>query len=144
MFFEKNTYERMNMMFDFGWQEFIVIAFVLILVVGPKDLPHVLKAFRKFTQQARQMAYQFTTALEEATSDTALDDVKTLVSEVKSKRIDGRISSALKDNAITSELTDLTSDLDFKKSDITPTIDKTLDNRTVSPKKPKKPAKKDG
>jgi len=26
-------------MFDFGWQEFLVIAFVLVLVVGPKDLP---------------------------------------------------------------------------------------------------------
>ena len=33
-------------MFDFGWQEFMMIAFVLVLVVGPKDLPKVLRGFR--------------------------------------------------------------------------------------------------
>ena len=34
-------------MFDFGWQEFMMIAFVLVLVVGPKDLPKVLRGFSK-------------------------------------------------------------------------------------------------
>ena len=34
-------------MFDFGWQEFMMIAFVLVLVVGPKDLPKVLRGFTK-------------------------------------------------------------------------------------------------
>ena len=33
-------------MFDFGWQEFMMIAFVLVLVVGP-NLPKVLPAFQK-------------------------------------------------------------------------------------------------
>ena len=43
-------------MFDFGWQEFMMIAFVLVLVVGPKDLPKVLRGVSKITGQARQMA----------------------------------------------------------------------------------------
>ena len=38
-------------MFDFGWQEFMVIAFVLVLVVGPKDLPRVLRAFTSFRRK---------------------------------------------------------------------------------------------
>ena len=30
-------------MLDIGWQEFILVGFVLLIVVGPKDLPRVLK-----------------------------------------------------------------------------------------------------
>ena len=34
-------------MFDFGWQEFMMIAFVLVLVVGPRILPKVLRGFHQ-------------------------------------------------------------------------------------------------
>ncbi|MGO8656722.1 Sec-independent protein translocase protein TatB, partial [Rhizobium ruizarguesonis] len=34
-------------MFDIGWTELLVIAVVLIVVVGPKDLPPMLRAFGK-------------------------------------------------------------------------------------------------
>ena len=50
-------------MFDFGWQEFLVIAFVLVLVVGPKDLPKVLKTVTKYIRNMRQMASNFIVAL---------------------------------------------------------------------------------
>ncbi|RVP15014.1 twin-arginine translocase TatA/TatE family subunit, partial [Sinorhizobium meliloti] len=32
-------------MLDIGWTELVVIAIVLIIVVGPKDLPPMLRAF---------------------------------------------------------------------------------------------------
>ena len=38
-------------MFDLGWQEFLVIAFVLVIVVGPKDLPKVLKTITGYLKQ---------------------------------------------------------------------------------------------
>ena len=44
-------------MFDFGWQEFLVIAFVLVLVVGPKDLPKVLKTVTKYIRNMRPVSY---------------------------------------------------------------------------------------
>ena len=43
-------------MFDFGWQEFMMIAFVLVLVVGPKDLPKVLRGFTKL--QAKRVRWR--------------------------------------------------------------------------------------
>ena len=63
-------------MFDFGWQEFLVVAFVLVLVVGPKDLPKVLRAFTKFTSQARRMSSEFSRSLQEMADDEDLKDVK--------------------------------------------------------------------
>ncbi len=74
-------------MFDFGWQEFMMIAFVLVLVVGPKDLPKILRGFTKFTGQARQMAREFTRSLEDVAVESDLKDVKTMMSDVKSGNI---------------------------------------------------------
>ena len=75
-------------MFDFGWQEFMMIAFVLVLVVGPKDLPKVLRGFTKVTGQARKMAREFTQSLEDVAADSDMKDVKTMVSDLKSGNLD--------------------------------------------------------
>jgi sec-independent protein translocase protein TatB len=71
-------------MFDFGWQEFLVVAFVLVLVVGPKDLPKVLRAFTKFTSQARRMSSEFSRSLQEMADDEDLKDVKKVLQDAKS------------------------------------------------------------
>ena len=90
-------------MFDFGWQEFMMIAFVLVLVVGPKDLPKVLRGFTKVTGQARQMAREFTRSLEDVAADSDMKDVKTMVSDLKSGNLDN-VARAV-DDAVTPELT---------------------------------------
>jgi sec-independent protein translocase protein TatB len=41
-------------MFDVGWTELLVIAVVLIVVVGPKDLPPMLRARLNWTTFARR------------------------------------------------------------------------------------------
>ena len=75
-------------MFDFGWQEFMMVAFVLVLVVGPKDLPKVLRGFTKFTRQARHMAREFTQSLEEVGADGNIREVKTMVADLKSGNLE--------------------------------------------------------
>ena len=40
-------------MLDLGWQELMMVAFVLVLVVGPKDLPRVLRGVAICRQGAR-------------------------------------------------------------------------------------------
>ncbi len=75
-------------MFDFGWQEFMMIAFVLVLVVGPKDLPKVLRGFTKITGQARQMAREFTRSLEDVAADGDMKEVKSMVADLKSGNLE--------------------------------------------------------
>ncbi len=83
-------------MFDFGWQEFMVIAFVLVLVVGPKDLPRVLRAFTKFTSQARKMSSDFTKSLQEMSKDDELKEIKNVLQDAKAGNFD-EISDLLED-----------------------------------------------
>ena len=41
-------------MLDIGWQEFTLVAFILLIIVGPKDLPKVLKSIFKFIDKIKK------------------------------------------------------------------------------------------
>ena len=75
-------------MFDLGWSEFLIIGFVLMMVVGPKDLPKVLRTFSKLTSQARSMAREFTSSLEDATKASEMGDVKKFVTDLKTGNLE--------------------------------------------------------
>ncbi|RST86497.1 twin-arginine translocase subunit TatB [Aquibium carbonis] len=66
-------------MFDIGWPEMMVIAVVLIVVVGPKDLPRMLRTFGKTTSSLRRMAGDFRKQFDDALKEAELDDVKSTI-----------------------------------------------------------------
>lgn len=65
-------------MFDIGWSELLVVAVVMIIVVGPKDLPGMLRTFGRTMNQVRRTANdfkrQFNEALEDAEAESGLKD----------------------------------------------------------------------
>jgi sec-independent protein translocase protein TatB len=70
-------------MLDIGWTELLVIAIVLIVVVGPKDLPPMLRAFGKMTSNLRKMAGEFRSQFDEALRESDLDDVRRTISDAQ-------------------------------------------------------------
>lgn len=70
-------------MFDIGWSEILVIAVVLIVVVGPKDLPPMIRAFGKTMAGLRKMAGDFRTQFDEALKEADMDDVRQTISDVR-------------------------------------------------------------
>ena len=70
-------------MFDIGWTEMLVIAVVMIVVVGPKDLPKMLRTFGKTTAKLRSMAGDFQKQFNEALKEAELDDVKKSVDSLR-------------------------------------------------------------
>jgi sec-independent protein translocase protein TatB len=71
-------------MFDVGWSEILVIAVVLIVVVGPKDLPRMLRSFGRTTAKLRVMAGDFRRQFDEALREAELGDVKDTLDSVRS------------------------------------------------------------
>ena len=73
-------------MFDIAWTEILVVAVIAILVVGPKELPAMLRAFGKTFGQVRRTAREFQNtfndALREAERQAGLDDVKKNIDDV--------------------------------------------------------------
>jgi sec-independent protein translocase protein TatB len=70
-------------MFDIGWTEMLVIAIVMIVVVGPKDLPKMLRTFGKTTAKLRSMAGDFQKQFNEALKEAELDEVKKSVDSLR-------------------------------------------------------------
>jgi len=71
-------------MLDIGWTELMVVAVILIVVVGPKDLPPMIRAFGKMTKRLRQTAGEFRAQFDEALREAELDDLKNSVNDIRS------------------------------------------------------------
>lgn len=70
-------------MLEIGWTELLVIAVVLIVVVGPKDLPPMLRAFGKMTTRLRTMAGDFRSQFDEALREADLDEVRRTIDDAR-------------------------------------------------------------
>lgn len=70
-------------MFELGWTEIVVIAIVLIIVVGPKDLPGMLRGFGRTMSKLRSMAGEFRSQFDEALKEAELDDVRKTIGEAR-------------------------------------------------------------
>src|SRR5690606_2145623 len=60
-----------------------VIAIVLIVVVGPKDLPQMLRTFGRMVTKMRGMAGEFRQQFDEALREADLDDVRKTISDAQ-------------------------------------------------------------
>ncbi len=63
-------------MFDMGWDEMLLIGVVSLVVVGPKDLPKVLRQAGVWARRAREMASEFQRGIDEMARESDLADLK--------------------------------------------------------------------
>ncbi len=63
-------------MFDIGWQELFLVALVTILVVGPKELPRVLRTFSAAVRKMRGLTNDFHRGIDELAREADLDDIR--------------------------------------------------------------------
>ena len=78
-------------MFDLGWQEFFLIAVIGLLVVGPKDLPGVIRTVVKWIRKVRGMARDFQHQVEEVAREAELDEIREEAKKLSRSDIAGTI-----------------------------------------------------
>ena len=76
-------------MLDIGGWEFLLVAFVLIMVVGPKELPKMLRGFTRVMRQVRSMAAEFSRNMQNMADDAELGDLKSTLEDVKRGNLAG-------------------------------------------------------
>jgi sec-independent protein translocase protein TatB len=81
-------------MLDIGGWEFLVVAFVLIMVVGPKELPRMLRSFTQFSRSMRKMAREFTDGMNQIANDAEVAELKKAMNEAKDGDLD-KLASAI-------------------------------------------------
>lgn len=57
-------------MLDIGWSELLIIGALALIVVGPRDLPHLLRSVGQWVGKIKRMGREFQRSLEDAARET--------------------------------------------------------------------------
>jgi sec-independent protein translocase protein TatB len=71
-------------MFDISWTEFVLIGVVALIVIGPKELPAVMRTVGQWTRKVRSMAADFQHQFQEAMREAEMADLKKQVDDLAS------------------------------------------------------------
>ena len=111
-------------MFDFGLgsTELLMIAIIALIVVGPKDLPKLLRTIGKYVGKIKTMAREFQGHIEDAAKETGVDELKKDFTEAGSfdfdedfKQQEEELSKVFEDAAL--DLTDKPEQIETDKSE---------------------------
>lgn len=78
-------------MFDIAWSELGVIAVVALIVIGPKDLPKVLRTIGQWTAKARSMARELQSGIDDMVRETELDELRKAAKQVSDFSIENEV-----------------------------------------------------
>lgn len=82
-------------MLDVGWQELFLIAVITIIVVGPKEIPRVLRAVTVWIRKVKDMAREFQSSIDDIAREAELDDIKKQLAEAQDFDIEREIEQAI-------------------------------------------------
>lgn len=74
-------------MLDIGWSELAVVAVLALIVIGPKDLPGVLRTVGQWMRKARSISREFQSSLDEMVREAELEDARKAIGDAKSMNI---------------------------------------------------------
>jgi sec-independent protein translocase protein TatB len=84
-------------MFDIGVTELLVIAIVAIVVVGPKELPRLLRTIGQVVSKAKSMAREFQNQFEEAAEEAGVTKMREDFEQMADFSEDIKFDDPLKD-----------------------------------------------
>ena len=92
-------------MFGLGWYEILLIAIVAVVIVGPKDLPMVLRTVFGLSRKAQAITREFRRGIDDLAKETGLEEVKKDLQSVGKGNIGGLGEKFFDDNELKRQLT---------------------------------------
>ena len=83
-------------MLTFGWGEILLVVGIIVVVIGPKDLPKLIKQFSIFTRSIKKLSREFKNSLNDIADHEDFKEVKTSINEVNKIKEDLNIEGQLK------------------------------------------------
>jgi len=69
-------------MIDIGWTEMLTIAVLTVIVVGPRDLPKVMRGLARIMAKMRGLAREFQSGMDELAREAEFDEIRKNVDAV--------------------------------------------------------------
>ena len=73
-------------MFDLSWSHILIVLIVALVVVGPKDLPKLMRIVGRWVGKARAMADQFRKSFDEMARQSELDELRQEIEALRTQR----------------------------------------------------------
>jgi sec-independent protein translocase protein TatB len=73
-------------MFDLSWSHILIVLIVALVVVGPKDLPKMMRTVGQWVGKARAMADQFRKSFDEMARQSELDELRAEIEALRAHR----------------------------------------------------------
>jgi len=73
-------------MFDLSWSHILIVLIVALVVVGPKDLPKLMRTAGRWIGKARAMADQFRRSFDEMARQSELDELRKEIDALRAER----------------------------------------------------------
>jgi sec-independent protein translocase protein TatB len=77
----------MNLLPGIGFFEIVVVAIVALVVVGPKDLPHLMRAAGRIVAQAKRMASEFSAAFNQMARESEMEEMRKEIDALKRNNV---------------------------------------------------------
>jgi len=71
---------------DLSWSHMLLVLVVALVVVGPKDLPKLMRTMGRWAGKARAMADQFRKSFDEMARQSELDELRKELDELRNMR----------------------------------------------------------
>jgi sec-independent protein translocase protein TatB len=82
-------------MLDIGWSEMAVIGLVALLVIGPKDLPRVMRTMGKWAHKARAVSREFQSGIDEMIRESELEDARKALNQTRGGGLDKLVENTI-------------------------------------------------
>ena len=82
-------------MLSFGWAEILLVLIVVIIFVGPKELPKLIKQLSSFTKSIKKLSREFKSSLNEIADQEEFKEINKSIMEVKDLKEDFNIKKNL-------------------------------------------------
>ncbi|MEM8935563.1 MAG: Sec-independent protein translocase protein TatB [Pseudomonadota bacterium] len=123
----------MSLVPQFGFLELALVAIIALIVVGPKDLPKLMRGAGKFVAQAKRMAGEFTAAFDEMARETEMEELRKEIDELKRNN---PVAAAKRD--IEKAVNPITDEMRKESAEIRDAIDKPTEQITEQSDAPSK------
>jgi len=87
-------------MIDLSWSHILIVLVVALVVVGPKDLPRLMRMIGQWIGKARAMADQFKKSFDEMARQSELDELRAEIEALRNERPLGSLEQSLNSPAV--------------------------------------------
>ena len=75
-------------MFSFGWSEIALTVVIIVIVIGPKEIPNLLRQLGSFSKSIKKISREFRSSLNEISEEGDLKSVKDSIKDIHSIKKD--------------------------------------------------------